>query len=749
MAAGSARDVVVVGQQVLPPRGAVSWPVQVGNPPLLATAFQSRHEVLDQLAVAPGVAAVVTQLIAGDGGVGKTQLAIAAFEQAAADGVQLRVWVTASSRSPIVTGLAAAYEQVDAPDSVVQGDTERAANAFLSWLATTERSWLVVYDDVADPADVRGLWPRGPNGRVIATTRRRDLRVAGGVPVPVGVFAPAESAAYLAEKLTGTATDPVRADVLDGAAGLAEDVGHLPLALAQAAAVVTFDGITCAQYRALLADRSRNLAALFPSDASADEYAHTVASAWSLAIERANRLDPARQAGPVLELAAVLDPNGVPAGLFATASALGYVRDRVAAGHGGGEAVSSESARRAVRNLHRLSLISHDPDPSVVTGVRMHALVQRAVAETLPGLVLAVLVRGAADALLAIWPEVESDPALAGVLRQNATTLADRHPDPLWGPDAHPVLHRIGRSLGEAGQVSAARDHFAALAEACTTRLGADHAETLTARGDVASWRGEVGDVAGAAAALEALLIDQLRVLGPDHPDTLSTREYLAIWRARAGNAADAAVRFEELLVDQLRVLGPDHPDTLSTRNNLAISRGRTGDAAGAVAEFEALLADLNSILGVDHRKTLAARSNLAYWRGEAGDELGAADAFEALLPDVQRVLGSDHPKTLATRADLAVWRGKAGEPATAAASLENLLADQLRVLGSDHPDTLATRQQLAIWRGEAGDAAWALEALELLLADQLRVLGPGHPDTLNTRNNIAHWRGKAASERG
>ena len=45
---------------------------------------------------------------------------------------------------------------------------EAVAAQFLSWLGETSRSWLVVLDDLADPADLDDLWPTGPAGRVLA-----------------------------------------------------------------------------------------------------------------------------------------------------------------------------------------------------------------------------------------------------------------------------------------------------------------------------------------------------------------------------------------------------------------------------------------------------------------------------------------------------------------------------------------------------------------------------------------------------
>ncbi|MFE1877828.1 tetratricopeptide repeat protein, partial [Streptomyces sp. NPDC059496] len=65
--------------------------------------------------------------------------------------------------------------------------------------------------------------------------------------------------------------------------------------------------------------------------------------------------------------------------------------------------------------------------------------------------------------------------------------------------------------------------------------LGPDHPNTLTARSNLARWRGEAGDAIGAAAAVTELLTDMVRVLGPDHPNTLTTRHSLAHWRREAG----------------------------------------------------------------------------------------------------------------------------------------------------------------------------------------------------------------------
>ncbi|MFV2019936.1 tetratricopeptide repeat protein [Micromonospora sp. LOL_023] len=714
-----------------PPSVLVGAAERVGRVPERAAWFQDRPVgVVLARAAKAGRTAVLTQVLSGMGGVGKTQLA-AEFARRLERGreVDVVVWVTASSRDAIVARYAEAARAVGAA-LAGDGDDEAAASRFVSWLERTSKRWLVVLDNLDSPGDAADWWPpNNRNGRTVVTTRRRDpvLDTDGRVLVDVDVFSLGDAVAYLRDAI-GAGND--RDDDLTA---LAAELGCLPLALAQAAAFIRDRGIDPAGYRTRLADRRKKLADLVPpDDALPDGHRATVAVTWSLSIDVADGHPPAGLARYVLNLAAVLDPNGIPEAVFTTGAAVVYLADR------SGREVAVDEVRDALRNLHRLSLFTHDPQSGLV---RVHALVQRVTLDPLHPVHLAAVARTAADALLAIWPTIDRDHDTTQTLRANAVALRTASGDALLQPDAHALLFRSLRSLGETGQVGAAATALEELLADVRRVLGPDHPDTLTARSNLAHWRGEAGDPAGAATALEELLADALRVQGPDHPDTLTTRNNLAHWRGEAGDPAGAATALEELLTDRLRVQGPDHPHTLATRSNLASWRGEAGDPAGAATAFEELLTDRLRVLGPDHPDTLATRNNLAGWRGEAGDPAGAATAFEELLTDVLRVLGPDHPDTLTIRNNLARWRGEAGDPAGAVTAFEELLTDRLRVLGPDHPHTLITRSDLAGWRGGAGDPAGAVTAFEELLADVLRVLGPDHPDTLATRSNLAHWR--------
>lgn len=827
------------------PAGPVEWPVQVGVIPPPAGAFQDRGDrVRLRQAVDGGGTAVLCQVLLGMGGVGKTQLAGDYARTALADGtVDLLVWVNAVDRQALVARLAQAAAAVGVPGAAGR-DPVAAAEAFVAWLepkaGRPPRRWLVVLDDLTDPADLAGLWPpASPVGRTLITTRRQDAALTGPGrrSVTVGAFTPAEAVAYLAASTTTPAPEPepatpdadstgadgpatgvrapgeqaaedataprsaahradlpgadesatgvrppgeraavgpvaperdpsgadltreVRPHTAEGAdrhdvelAGLARDLGYLPLALAQAAAYIAEGGIPVRAYRDLLAGRARGpvrtLSDVSP-DVLPDDQRRGMAAAWELSVEYADRLRPAGLARPMLELAAFLTPAGIPATVLTSPPALAYLaahRTPPAPGQG---PLDPDDAARALRALHRLSLLTAPGPAAENQAVRIHQVVQRATRDGLDPQRYADAARATADALVAVWPGVERDTAFAQALRACATALtvatdSGGRTDVLYGGRVHAVLFRAGRSLGDSGGAAAARDYFVRVLATARRELGDDHPGTLVARSDVATHQGKAGDAAGAAAAFAALIADQIRLLGPDHRDTLASRGSLAFWLGAAGDVAGAVAVYTRLLADQLRVLGPEHADTLASRAGLAHWQGESGDIAGAARSATELIATQTRLFGPDHPNTLIARSSLASWQGESGDITGAVASYARLLDDHVRVLGPDHPGTLSTRSQLANWRGESGDIDAAVDGYAELLDDRLRILGHDHPDVLSTRSNLARWRGEAGDAEGAVRETAALLDDRVRVLGPDHPLTLLTRSNLARWRGKA-----
>ena len=115
------------------------------------------------------------------GSCGKTQLAVGLAESVwQSRAVDLLAWVTATSRASVLSGYAQAAAELGLDH---ERDAEAVAARFLAWLDGTTRPWLVVLDDLRDAADLDGLWPAGPAGRVLITAAD-----AGAVPGEHGVL---------------------------------------------------------------------------------------------------------------------------------------------------------------------------------------------------------------------------------------------------------------------------------------------------------------------------------------------------------------------------------------------------------------------------------------------------------------------------------------------------------------------------------------------------------------------------------
>jgi tetratricopeptide (TPR) repeat protein len=706
-------------------------PVLTGSVPPLAPFYLARQETGFDLAEAlrPGETILLVPALLGTGGTGKTQLAVGfAHAMWSARGVDLLAWIPAGDRSAITAGYARAAADLD-----LLGDDEpsadSAARRFLDWLRTTERRWAVILDGVASPVDIDDLWPLGPAGQVIVTSRLRESELAvtgAGVSAhAVGGFSRREALAYLNARLT--AFPDQRIEALD----LAEDLSGLPVALAQAAAVVTEARSTCREYRAAYAERLATTTGTLIEGCP-----QSLLATWSLAVEQAHQLPPASLSWPALVFASALDTSGIPAAVLTSPAACGYITDRPSA-TGDGQAADGNLVRSAYATLERLGLLSVDRANPVRT-VWLHTAVRAAVRAYLaPGNVEQVAAAAAA-ALLEAWPEAgsaESGGLLSQALRDSAAALRAFAGDLLWKPEAHPVLLRAGTSLSEAPALTeAAIGYWQALSAASSQLLGYGHAQSVLARDRLAEAFAASGRLAEALPVFEATLADREAVFGAQHPETVTTRLSVAKSLNAAGREPEAIALYEQVLDARERSGGPGDPETLEVRVQLAAAYEAAGRHDDGIRLMRRAVTDAERELGENHRDTLSARASLAGAYLSAGQTSEAVAAFQRALTDAERTAGPDDQATLSIRASLAGAYRAAGKTKEAIASCERVLADRERLLGADHADTITARGNLGYAYRTAGRLKDAIPQYERVAADRERLLPAGHRDALAAR---------------
>ena len=661
---------------------------RVGGVPPLAEGFTDRPDTAPGVveALAPGLAVV---LVPGSayaespqnwlGACGKTQLAVSLAESLWQSGaINALIWIAATSRAAVLSAYTQAYTAGTGIGRA--GTAESVAARFVSWLGTTSQPWLVVLDDLQDPADLDGLWPEGPEGRLLVTSRQSTL--VSGRPgmrvVPVEFFSVREALSCLTGRLSA---DPVQRN---GAIELIEDLGREPLALAQAVSVVANSTLTCRDYREYFARRWQQAGVV------AGEAGSAAMVTWTLSVGQAESLLPGESARLMLVIVALLDGHGIPGAIFDTPAVRAYL---------GAAAISPAAGLKlawdALLAIERAGMITVDR-AETPPAILMSSVLAAAIRLAAPAQLKDPAARAAASALLEAWPAEESQPWTAARLRANAASLQNSAADVLWTGGCHPLLLRAGRSLDGARLIGPAVEYWRDLASRCDTKLSPGHPDALAVAGQLAAAYLAAGQAGEAVTWYRRVLTEPGHELAPGHPAIAAARLSLARALLMAGEHADAVFVLQQALNECEHFRGPGHPDTFGAREELAAAYHSAGDAGAAIRLLERTLTDRRRLQGPRHADTMTTRDHLAAACLAGGKIKDAVSQYKRVLADRERALGHSHPDTIATRAELAAAYHTAGRVPSALELSEQCCADSNRILGPDHVDTLTRRANLA-----------------------------------------------------
>ena len=590
-------------------RPTTTYMVVVGDIPALRPGFQPRPALMTQLNPASQRPAVV---LTGPRGAGKTQLAAAYAQARLADGWRLIAWVDARDSETLLAGLAGVAETARLSVGGSRPGAADAGQAVRHWLEADGSRRLLVFDGVEDLALLRPFVPATGAARVLITVAPEPMAELG-TRVPVGVFS-AEEALALLDGRTGLADEA-------GASAVAAEVGLLPLALDQAAAVIAGQHLEYAEYLEKLRARPTGNYLVRREDEEEKPSLPGVAETVLLSLEAASAADPLGVCTGVMELMAMLSPAAIHPDLLRAAGQAGTLLGR-------GRRVAPPMVDHALERLNEWSLLGFSLDGQAVS---MHGLVAR-------------LARG----WLARRGRLATACQAAGsALEESAVALAKRQ-------DHAAVREMLGQVKALLENAKACRDDGAdeKLARILMRLrfLALDHLI-------------ELGDSAPRAIAIgEPLIADLERLLGANHPDILNARNRLAAAYKGEGRVAEAIRLFEQTLADRERLLGPNDPDTMRSRSDLARTYREAGRVSDAVPLVEQTLAARERLFGADHPSSLASRNNLASAYRATGRAAEAIPLFEQNVATCERLFGADHPKTLASRHNLDLARQESAQ---------------------------------------------------------------------------------------
>lgn len=625
-------------------------------------------------------------VLVGMRGCGKTQLAASFAKQCEDANWNLVAWINAVSRESIQSDLVELAKQlkIDTSDQPTQ---EQIVGRCLNYLRSCEASdRLIIFDNVEDINDLRGLVPTGDGLRVVVTTTNdKGWNYPDWDAIRIGVFDREKSIDYLLA-VTESA-DRAVADTL------ADRLGDLPLALAQAAATARNSDLSLARYLDRL-DSYGGERVIRP--VPGDYYTDDVATALWMAIEDTleNLVDNTKRAAlHQLGALALLAESGVPTRW------LDPTFEKLYDGESHGtQRDAGEDAHDALTELIRKSIVQQSADKATTMIHRLQAQVLREswskeereqACESAAELLGSVDIdRFRADDSDARFQETRD--LIANLYSFDARD-GFRHLK-----DYRPIMNALCQAFDHARDLGLVPEVFALkeLVDTLRKQVG-DSREILSLLAKLAYAHMYMGEYPAAISLYEHILSAREQILEPNHRDILSTRNDLAYAYYWVDRTDEAIILFEQVLDERTRILINDHEDTLMTGSYLALAYADDGQLERAIALGEQVVKDRDRVLKPDHKHTLVTRNNLADAYKSVGRLTDAIKMYEYVLEARIRTLGNTHHHTRITRNDLAQTYEQAGDLPKAISMYEDLHNDYIQMYGPDHESTIEVRDRL------------------------------------------------------
>ncbi|KAK6206204.1 hypothetical protein QIS74_13623 [Colletotrichum tabaci] len=328
------------------------------------------------------------------------------------------------------------------------------------------------------------------------------------------------------------------------------------------------------------------------------------------------------------------------------------------------------------------------------------------------------------------WEEAEK--LEVQVMETSKTKLRADHPSTLMS------MANLASTYRNQGRWEEAEKLDVQAMETSKTKLGADHPDTLMSMANLASTYRHQGRWEEAEKLDVQVMETRKTKLGADHPDTLTSMSNLASTFWHQGRWEEAENLFVQVMETSKTKLGADHPDTLTSMANLAVTYMNQGRWEEAEKLDDQVMETRKTKLGADHPDTLMSMANLAttFWNQGRWEE---AEKLEVQVMETRKTkLGADHPDTLMSMGNLASTYRNQGRWEEAEKLDVQVMETSKTKLRADHPSTLMSMANLAVTYMNQGRWEEAEKLLVQVMETRKTKLGADHPDTLTSMANLA-----------
>lgn len=662
---------------------------------------------------APDLDAVVVH---GLGGIGKTETVLQyAWEHA--DEYDLIWWVQADTPVRAINDLIELAKTLNLLERANHDET-----VINLWSALRQRDrWLLVFDDVDDPASIHAsYWPAIKRGHVLVTSRAatgwerltsRTLRLAG--------LTPEEAEDFLTRRIPEASAD------LRTTRQVAASLGYLPLTLGQAATYVREAGSTLGAFHDLLRDQYDDV--IEASQRATNE----VAGGYSLLLMLSAQ-NQAPAARDLLALLSMFGSTSIPRRYISQHADVLPQQLR--------ETMADQLAHdRTVRELSRFSLIEAFTDR-----FNVHSVVQSTVRSALPPEEQRLWCRVAVRLLRRAFPRYPDEPSAWSECAflmphvEVATGIAERL-DESDGRTAH-LLLLAGIYLHGRCDWRQAQEYLRASLAIRERLFGANDLAVAECLYHLGQSQFPLAQLEEARASAERALEIRERLLEPIHPLIAEALTRLAEILREFANENERAVACTERAERILRDVGANEAgiaDTLLIRGTILRNAGRLGEALRAQQQSLALNEQVRAN-GPSSLEAAQNHANIGVVYRDLGQWERARDEFETAITIMEPTLTGEHLEVAQAKKYLGDIFWRTGELEAAQRLLAEVTETHRRRGRGEEHKLAAALAKLGSIQLASGDQRQAKETLEAAHSIYLRAYHDQHPYVAKVLSRLA-----------
>ncbi|KAG8629357.1 hypothetical protein KVT40_003222 [Elsinoe batatas] len=240
----------------------------------------------------------------GLGGVGKSTVALKyADSKWRKREVEALFWIHSETTTSIRQSFSRAAVKLKLP-GIQAGDDEENKSLLLEWLETTERRWLLIFDNAEDVDLIRSYWPAAGRGQVLITTRNPNFAFdLAEVSIELYPWDTQTGSEFLLHLLSSNVSEQLQAGEAASAYQLSEKLSGHALAISLMAGLIHRRAWSVEEFMAVYNAHANEVKDMFGTK--------SIDTLWSLAF---GSLDANSSA--LLGILCFLEPDSIPQGLF-------------------------------------------------------------------------------------------------------------------------------------------------------------------------------------------------------------------------------------------------------------------------------------------------------------------------------------------------------------------------------------------------------------------------------------------------